>query len=158
MDWTPEQISELTRLWGEGLTTAEIGKRLGISKNAVVGKAHRLHLPARPSPIKRTGPRPQVFRQTATVRPSAPRIAAPRPAPAAQAPTSAQALRALANQPSAKRLPMMALNSSTCRWPIGDPGDAEFHFCGEKAEDGKPYCTAHASIAYVKVKPRTVAA
>jgi GcrA cell cycle regulator len=157
MDWTPEQISELTRLWGEGLTTAEIGKRLGISKNAVVGKAHRLHLPARPSPIKRTGPRPQVFRQTATVRTSAPRLSVPRAAPVAQ-PTSAQALRALANQPSAKRLPMMALNSTTCRWPIGDPGDAEFHFCGENALDGKPYCSSHASIAYVKVKPKTEAA
>ncbi|MCA0451754.1 MAG: GcrA cell cycle regulator, partial [Proteobacteria bacterium] len=67
MDWTPEQISELTRLWGEGLTTAEIGKRLGISKNAVVGKAHRLNLPARPSPIRREGaggaPRPVVPRR-----------------------------------------------------------------------------------------------
>ena len=158
MDWTPEQISELTRLWGEGLTTAEIGKRLGISKNAVVGKAHRLHLPARPSPIKRTVPRPQVFRQTATVRPSGPRMAAPRQTSQIAPPTSAQALRALANQPSAKRLPMMALNSSTCRWPIGDPGDVEFHFCGENALDGKPYCSAHASIAYVKIKPRTEAA
>ena len=53
MDWSPDQISELTRLWGEGLTTSEIGKRLGISKNAVVGKAHRLGLKGRPSPIKR---------------------------------------------------------------------------------------------------------
>ena len=65
-----------------------------------------------PEKGERTGPRPQVFRQTATVRTAAPRLAAPRPAPAVQ-PTSAQALRALANQPSAKRLPMMALNSST---------------------------------------------
>jgi len=161
MDWTPEQISDLTRLWGEGLTTAEIGKRLGISKNAVVGKAHRLHLPARPSPIKRTGPRPQVYRQAAPRQPSVPRAPqAPRePRVAAQAQqTSAAALRALANQPSAKRLPMMALSASTCRWPIGDPGDAEFHFCGERSLDGKPYCSSHASIAYVKMKPRTEAA
>ena len=161
MDWTPEQISDLTRLWGEGLTTAEIGKRLGISKNAVVGKAHRLHLPARPSPIKRTGPRPQVYRPATPRQPSAPRAPqAPRePRVAAQAQqTSAAALRALANQPSAKRLPMMALSASTCRWPIGDPGDAEFHFCGERSLDGKPYCSSHASIAYVKMKPRTEAA
>ena len=164
MDWTPEQISELTRLWGEGLTTAEIGKRLGISKNAVVGKAHRLHLPARPSPIKRTGPRPQIFRQTAASRPSqpsAPRLPqAPREPriPTAAQQTSAAALKALANQPSAKRLPMMALSASTCRWPIGDPGDTEFHFCGERSLDGKPYCSAHASIAYVKMKPKTEAA
>ncbi|MBT7292761.1 MAG: GcrA cell cycle regulator, partial [Rhodospirillaceae bacterium] len=51
--WTPERIAEITRLWGEGLTTAEIGKVVGVSKNAVVGKAHRLGLPARPSPIRR---------------------------------------------------------------------------------------------------------
>jgi len=163
MDWTPEQITELTRLWGEGLTTAEIGKRLRISKNAVVGKAHRLHLPARPSPIKRTGPRPQIFRQTAQ-RPAGhgmPRVAqAPREPrqPSVAAQTSAAALKALANQPSAKRLPMMALSASTCRWPIGDPGDAEFHFCGERAIEGKPYCTAHASIAYVKIKSKHEAA
>jgi GcrA cell cycle regulator len=53
MDWNQEQIAELTRLWQDGLSTSEIGKRLGISKNAVVGKAHRLHLAARPSPIRR---------------------------------------------------------------------------------------------------------
>ncbi len=161
MDWTPEQISDLTRLWGEGLTTAEIGKRLGISKNAVVGKAHRLHLPARPSPIKRTGPRPAVYRPATPRQPAAPRAPqAPREprAPSQSAQTSAAALRALANQPSAKRLPMMALSASTCRWPIGDPGDTEFHFCGERSLDGKPYCSAHASIAYVKMKPRTEAA
>ena len=163
MDWTPEQISDLTRLWGEGLTTAEIGKRLGISKNAVVGKAHRLHLPARPSPIKRTGPRPQIFRQTAqrSSQPSLPRAPQAPREPRVQtqaAQTSAAALRALANQPSAKRLPMMALSASTCRWPIGDPGDAEFHFCGERALESKPYCSAHASIAYVKMKPKTEAA
>ncbi len=63
MDWSPEQIGELTRLWGEGLTTSEIGKRLPASaRTPWSAMAHRLHLAARPSPIKRTGPRPQVFR------------------------------------------------------------------------------------------------
>ena len=85
MDWTPERIADLTRLWNEGLTTSEIGKRLGISKNAVVGKAHRMHLSARPSPIKRSSrptlPRPQtsVPRTPAQVvrRPLTPPLAAP---------------------------------------------------------------------------------
>ena len=54
MGWTDEQVEELKRLWGEGLTTGEIGKALGVSKNAVVGKAHRLALTGRPSPIRRT--------------------------------------------------------------------------------------------------------
>ncbi|MDP7344875.1 MAG: GcrA family cell cycle regulator, partial [Alphaproteobacteria bacterium] len=53
--WTPERIAEVTRLWDEGLTTAEIGKLVGVTKNAVVGKAHRLGLPPRPSPIRRQG-------------------------------------------------------------------------------------------------------
>lgn len=66
MDWTQELISELTRLWGEGLSTSEIGKRLGISKNAVVGKAHRLSLPSRPSPIRRIPGQPR--------KPSMPRL------------------------------------------------------------------------------------
>lgn len=53
MAWTDEQIDTLRKLWGEGLSTSEIGRQLGVSKNAVVGKAHRLGLPSRPSPIKR---------------------------------------------------------------------------------------------------------
>ncbi len=55
MEWSDELVTRLRNLWSEGLTTAEIGRRLGISKNAVVGKAHRLDLQARPSPIRRDG-------------------------------------------------------------------------------------------------------
>ena len=53
MSWTPEVIDELTRLWNEGVATAEIGRRLALTKNAVIGKANRMHLAPRPSPIKR---------------------------------------------------------------------------------------------------------
>jgi GcrA cell cycle regulator len=134
MDWTPEQIGQLTRLWSEGLSTAEIGKRLGISKNAVVGKAHRLHLNSRPSPIKRVGPRPAVVRQPSHARPAVP--AAPAPAP----------------QPAPTRV--VELSSQTCRWPIGHPGDENFHFCTQRAIQGKPYCVEHAAVAYVKAKPK----
>ncbi|MFN7189898.1 MAG: GcrA family cell cycle regulator, partial [Rhodospirillales bacterium] len=107
------------------------------------------------------GPRPAVYRPATPRQPAAPRAPqAPREprAPSQSAQPSAAALRALANQPSAKRMPMMALSASTCRGPIGDPADTEFHFCGERSLDGKPYCSAHASIAYVKMKPRTEAA
>jgi GcrA cell cycle regulator len=135
MDWTPEQIGQLTQLWSEGLSTAEIGKRLGISKNAVVGKAHRLHLSSRPSPIKRVGPRPTIVRQHA----HHPRLAAPvAPAPAPQpAPTRA-----------------VELSSQSCRWPNGHPGDENFHFCTQRAIQGKPYCVEHSAVAYVKAKPK----
>ena len=135
MDWTPEQIGQLTRLWSEGLSTAEIGKRLGISKNAVVGKAHRLHLNSRPSPIKRVGPRPAVVRQPAQARPIIP-AAAPAPAP----------------QPMPTRV--VELSSQSCRWPIGHPGEENFHFCTQRAIQGKPYCIEHSAVAYVKAKPK----
>lgn len=136
MDWTPDQITQLTQLWREGLSTAEIGKRLGISKNAVVGKAHRLHLASRPSPIKRVGPRPTIVRHTPHVRPAMP-VAAPAPAP----------------QPVAQPR-RVELSNQSCRWPIGHPGDEDFHFCTQRAIQGKPYCVEHSAVAYVKAKPK----
>lgn len=116
MVWTDERIELLKSLWGEGLTTGEIGKRLGVSKNAVVGKAHRLGLKGRPSPIKRTR-----------------KAAKPEKAEKPAAPTPA----------------IMELQGPTCRWPIGDPREPDFHFCGAPALPGKPYCREHAAIAYV---------
>ena len=144
MDWTQEQIADLMRLWNEGLSTSEIGKRLGITKNAVVGKAHRLHLSARPSPIKR------VALRLPLVKPALPKPAvmtAPVASPAA--PSAPQAA------PSAAPKRAVEMTPHSCRWPIGHPGDSGFHFCGESALPGKPYCSTHAAAAYVKVKPKT---
>ena len=137
MDWTPDQIGQLTRLWSEALSTAEIGKRLGISKNAVVGKAHRLHLNSRPSPIKRVGPRPAVVRQP-HVRPTtaAPTVASSAPAP----------------QPAPVRT--VDLSWQAFRWPIGHPGEENFHFCKSRELQGKHYCVEHSAVAYVKAKPK----
>lgn len=140
MEWTPEKIAELSRLWSEGLTTSEIGKRLGISKNAVVGKAHRMRLAARPSPIKRLA------------RPAVPRPAPARAVtPAAAAPPSAQV-----SPPRSTGQPkrVVELSAHGCRWPIGHPGEPGFHFCSERAVVGKPYCAEHAAMAYVRVKPK----
>ena len=143
MDWTPEQIADLMRLWNDGLSTSEIGKRLGITKNAVVGKAHRLHLSARPSPIKRVAMRLPLVKQP-MLKPAV-NVAPPVAAPAAPAP------QAHASAP--KRAVEMTPHS--CRWPIGHPGDSGFHFCGDSALPGTPYCSTHAAAAYVKVKPKT---
>ena len=134
MFWTPERIAELTKLWNAGLTTSEIGLKLGISKTAVVGKAHRLHLAARPSPIKRSG-RPRMM-----IRPPMP--ARLPPSMPVSAPRSATPPRVL------------ELSNQACRWPIGHPGEAGFRFCGERALVGKPYCADHAAMAYIKVKPK----
>ena len=132
--WTDELIEQLKALWAEGLTTGEIGKRLGISKNAVVGKAHRLGLKGRPSPIKRDG--------AATA--AAPVVAGETP------PAAAPKARLKAKVPEVKKIKSLVdLSANTCRWPIGDPKEPNFHFCGGNAIPGKPYCPEHAAIAYV---------
>jgi GcrA cell cycle regulator len=103
--WTPERIDQLTLLWDEGVTTAEIGRRIGVTKNAVIGKVHRLGL--------------------------VPRVITARPPP---------------------RRNVFEFTGSVCMWPHGHPGDDDFHFCGERPVAGKPYCAAHAAVAYIKPK------
>ena len=152
MDWTEETIARLRALWDEGHSTAEIGRRLGITKNAVVGKAHRLNLPARPSPIRRSaGAEPRPTRPVAPKRSSGPTLTvltAVAPAPKPAEPIRTAVLRAV------PPTPRPAARLSACCWPIGEPGTPSFHFCGDSALTGKPYCAPHASIAYVKVRDR----
>ncbi len=129
MGWTDEQVEELKRLWNEGLTTGEIGKALNVSKNAVVGKAHRLGLNSRPSPIRRED----------------------EPAEAV-ADQPQKAVKPKTPKKSEKLFTVNDLTHSSCRWPIGDPKDADFHFCGKEALPDKPYCAEHAAVAYVSAK------
>jgi GcrA cell cycle regulator len=139
--WNDEKIGKLKKLWQEGLTTGEIGKRLGVSKNAVVGKAHRLGLKGRPSPIKR---------QEAAATAAAPTAAegAPPAKPAAPMPS--------AKKEPVKIYTLTDLSASTCRWPIGDPKHEDFRFCGKQVYPGKPYCLEHCAQAYVgSNKPRS---
>ena len=150
MSWTQERIEELTRLWEAGQSASQIGRVLGMSKNAVIGKAHRLKLPARPSPIRTGGaaprpatramPRPVLRQRPAGSGPARPRletVAAVAPAPPRVAP------RAVRRRSDGRG----------CLWPIGHPGDADFHFCGDEAVPGKPYCNVHCAKAYI-VKSR----
>ena len=146
MDWGPDAIETLRALWAEGLSTAEIGRRMGVSKNAVVGKAHRLNLPARPSPIRRDAT--PAARQP-TPRPIVARPIAPRPVRPATPPPAPM----LAPRPAAPRHVSRA-GARSCSWPIGEPGTRGFHFCGCEALTGKPYCAEHAAVAYVKVRDR----
>jgi GcrA cell cycle regulator len=133
MTWTPERIAEVTRLWNQGLTTAEIGRLVGVSKNAIVGKAHRLGLPPRPSPIKREA------------RGHTPRQPRPEPRPM--------------ERPSPPPVHLVISTSgATCKWPIGHPGEAAFGFCGQPAVEGKPYCAEHYGRAYIQSKPKSNAA
>ncbi len=159
MEWTDEVIDRLRLLWAEGLSTAEIGRRLGVSKNAVVGKAHRLSLPPRPSPIRRgqpgdmprppsirrvTGPTLPAMAAPVAVPPAAP-PALPRPPPLKAVPP-VPAVRALGRAPGGRLV--------ACCWPIGEPGTRSFRFCDDESLPGKPYCSAHAALAYVKVRDR----
>ena len=154
MDWTAEAIERLKALWAEGHSTAEIGRRMGISKNAVVGKAHRLSLPARPSPIRRETrwPRRRARRSRVARPPVAPRSTLPPVAPRPSPPRRSRAARAAAPRwcgPSRGCRP-----TRTCCWPIGEPGQPGFRFCVSDAIAGKPYCPEHASVAYVKARDR----
>jgi GcrA cell cycle regulator len=153
MDWTAEAIDRLRALWAEGHSTAEIGRRMGISKNAVVGKAHRLNLPARPSPIRReaTGDAPRLA-PARPVRAAGPmsRITLPQPATAPLAPVATVA----AAEPAVVRHFPRVSSAKSCCWPIGEPGQPGFRFCTAAALAGKPYCTEHAAVAYVKARDR----
>lgn len=162
MEWNEETIARLRALWAEGLSTAEIGRRMAISKNAVVGKAHRLNLPARPSPIRRDGaagvPRPASPRRvTGPTLPPLPVASAPAPqmvtAPISQPPPApASVPRVVASRTASTTFRPM--RPQTCCWPIGEPGTKSFRFCDAGATAGKPYCQEHAALAYVKVRDR----
>ncbi len=143
MDWTDEVIAKLRQLWAEGLSTAEIGRRLNISKNAVVGKAHRLNLCPRPSPIRRMG-------ADVPARTPAPRRAQGPTLPPLSAAmgTPVPSLRAIMPAPKTSQ------RATPCCWPIGEPGKPSFHFCNGPALPSKPYCEAHAAIAYVRVRDK----
>jgi len=140
MAWTNELIQELTQLWDAGHSASHIGKKLGVSKNAVIGKAHRLKLPARPSPIRAEG--------------SALRLRKQSPKPVFRPQPVLEVVAKPAPPPARRRS-----DGPGCLWPIGDPGCPEFHFCGEPATPGKPYCDNHCAKAYiVKSRARSEAA
>jgi GcrA cell cycle regulator len=144
MEWTDEVMARLQTLWAEGHSTAEIGRRLNISKNAVVGKAHRLNLPPRPSPIRRASA------DGAAPRPAAPRRAQGPTLPPLSAAISVPGPTLRAITPA----PKQTLRATPCCWPIGEPGKPSFHFCSAVSVPGKPYCEDHAAIAYVRVRDR----
>jgi GcrA cell cycle regulator len=153
MEWNEESIEKLRALWAEGHSTAEIGRRMGVSKNAVVGKAHRLNLAPRPSPIRRGGERSPRRRQARrvtgptlpTLTTTLPPMPTDMPRPVMERP--APVLRAVC-------LPRPGARVTPCCWPIGEPGKRSFRFCDVDAIAGKPYCEEHAALAYVKVRDR----
>ncbi len=136
MTWTDERISELARLWESGHSASAIGRLLGVSKNAVVGKAHRMRLASRPSPIRQERRAPSHRRLPILTKPvdkSAPVVSAPIVEPV----------------PEPRPVITKDHRGPNCLWPIGDPRQAGFHFCGASAVEGKPYCSDHCARAYI---------
>lgn len=138
MSWTDERVALLKKLWGEGVTAAEIAGKLGnVTRNAVIGKAHRLKLSGRASPIQQS------------VKPanSESRPAAEKPRKIQKAPEQNN-IRVPEPKHEGPVLPLLELNARMCRWPIGDPQEEGFGFCGAPNRPGLPYCTEHAKVAY----------
>ena len=210
MSWTDERIERLKMLWGQGMTASQIADELtGVSRNAVIGKAHRLGLEARPSPVRAgehaapaeepapapapvvsaapPAPAPAAEPQPVApppapepVEPAPVVTAAPAPAPAAppmpvmrsigpggferqnpgeqQAPsTPAPPRRLVPAKPAAEiagKTTLLDLNDKICKWPLGHPGEPDFHFCGSKVNPGFPYCVEHCGVAYQAQLPR----
>ena len=146
MGWNEERVELLKKLWADGLSASQIAAQLGgVTRNAVIGKVHRLGLSGRAK----------------TPSSSVPRVRKPRPSGMrprmryhgnnALAPQyeMEQDLDPLANVvPMGPRITILELSESTCRWPIGEPGKDGFGYCGSKSKDGMPYCPYHARVAY----------
>ena len=146
MGWTDERVELLKKLWQDGLSASQIAKQLGgVTRNAVIGKVHRLGLSGRAAPSKpaRTvfkAPRPA---RPAAAAPSAPRrIAEPVAAAVAVQPTP---VRYVEEAPGTATV--LTLGAHMCKWPIGDPAMDNFTFCGRRAGEG-PYCVEHSHVAY----------
>ena len=146
--WTEDRVGALKKLWLEGQSASQIAKQLGggVTRNAVIGKVHRLGLSGRAAPSQPA---------RATFRPSRPRPAQPTQAPSAPRRIEAVQPRAAATSQSVPApmpdLPgtatVMTLGAHMCKWPIGDPSSTEFSFCGRRASEGV-YCVEHARVAY----------
>jgi GcrA cell cycle regulator len=130
MSWTDERVALLKRLWGEGKTAAEIASELGgITRNAVIGKAHRLKLSNRVSPIQQNK------------KPTAP-VAKP------VVMVEKKIRQTLEQDNNRTGISMLELGNQMCRWPFGDPREEKFSFCGDGCVPGLPYCDRHAKTAY----------
>ncbi|MEO6360682.1 MAG: GcrA family cell cycle regulator [Sphingomicrobium sp.] len=207
MSWTDERIERLKKMWSDGSTASQIADELGgVSRNAVIGKAHRLGLDARPSPVKAgeekkkeagsgtaaqsqlaaapkpkaeapSKPAPTAEPRARETQPVAPQLIPARPGAEnvqyrsvgpggfiRQGPGDTQApippappRRLVPAKPSAEvadKTSLLELNERICKWPMGHPGEPDFHFCGAAANPGFPYCVQHCGVAYQAQLPR----
>ena len=155
MSWTDERVETLKKLWQDGHSASQIAKQLGgVTRNAVIGKVHRLGLSGRAAPSTPTRPMYKPTpRPARTVSPShsaghnAPSHTPPvRREPVVARPAVSQPVVPYVEEPGTATV--LTLGAKMCKWPIGDPASDSFSFCGRRADDGTPYCVEHARVAY----------
>ncbi|MDB5542701.1 MAG: GcrA cell cycle regulator [Devosia sp.] len=178
MGWTEERVELLKKLWLEGLSASQIAGVLGegVTRNAVIGKVHRLKLsgrakPATSTPRVRSAPRPAARRVSSPsntsrssglgtvmkTRNSMSAGGAIQGATALKISEEFEVNVEYAPQvaelfiPVEQRLSLLELSEQTCKWPIGDPLTPDFYFCGQHSNEGKPYCEFHSRRAYHQI-------
>lgn len=184
MSWTDDRVATLTKMWGEGNSASQIAKELGgVTRNAVIGKVHRLGLSNRATtttakskaapkavkdaaktkakpkePVRVANPKSTTEIPTARDIPrKRPIITAGQPLPPqpSASEVSAEALAKVVEiEGQARKLNLMQLTERTCKWPIGDPATDEFWFCGHPVQVGKPYCETHVAVAFQPMSSR----
>ena len=192
MAWSDERVAVLKKMWLDGNSASEIAKELGnITRNAVIGKVHRLGLSNRETNVSKAGGnanktikgvkrgrppklskepkkrgRPQKIKESKDSNDIYTERGKPINVSGATGRTndsklevvsdlSAETLKDLLKvEMKSKKISLMDLTERTCKWPIGDPATEEFWFCGHEAEQGKPYCKTHISIAFQPITQR----
>ncbi|MEL6913672.1 MAG: GcrA family cell cycle regulator [Pseudomonadota bacterium] len=183
MSWTDERVEILKKMWGEGQSASVIAKELGgVTRNAVIGKVHRLGLSNRAGASSATA-KAATEKKSAKAPEKEPVAAEAKPEPKTESAAPERALTPAARkiipagqplppQPSAneispealakvnevekssKKLSLMELTERTCKWPVGDPATEDFWFCGLPVQQGKPYCEAHVGVAFQPMSSR----
>ena len=155
--WTDDRVERLKKLWADGLSASQIAGELGgITRNAVIGKVHRLGLSGRAKAPSSSVPRQRKPRAPSMFRAPRPMMrgntALAMPAYDYEQEPEPELLENII--PIGQRCTLLELDSEKCHWPIGDPGQPDFFFCGGKTPNGNPYCGYHARIAYQPVTDR----
>lgn len=167
MSWTNERVELLKKLWSEGLSASQIAGELGgVTRNAVIGKVHRLGLSGR-AKTSSSSAKPRRPRSTAGSSGGSPKRSPQQPqsigatalkADMAPAPSAAikPDLEPVPEMviPISERATILTLTEQTCKWPIGDPATDDFYFCGRQSETGVPYCAYHCKVAYQPIADR----
>ena len=152
MAWTEERVEMLKQLWTDGLSASQIARKMGgVTRNAVIGKVHRLGLSGRATPARVSTAKVSAATRA---RPSTPSLSG-------NARFRSSELDEIKDQvvpepilSAEERASVLHLTEHTCKWPIGDPGTHDFHVCGARAKSGSPYCTTHAATAYQPLERR----